>query len=69
MEQLQVVVPSREIAAHLQAAARRDEVAQFKSRQLGRRVVDLSEIGEPPSTPALVEVKSSDGTKGSETPQ
>jgi len=56
MEQLQVVLPTREVAAHLRAAARRDEVAQFKSRQLGRRVSDLSEIGAPPSTPALVEV-------------
>lgn len=55
MEQLQVVLPTREVAAHLRAAARRDEFAQFKSRQLGRRVTDLAEIGAPPSTPALVE--------------
>lgn len=68
MEQSQVRLPT-EVAAHLRAAVRRDEVVAVKSRQLGRRVVDLSEIGAPPSTPVLVEVPSSDGTKGSEKPQ
>lgn len=68
MEQSQIRLPT-EVAAHLRAAVRRDEFVAVKSRQLGRRVVDLSEIGAPPSTPALVEVSSGDGTKGSDKTQ
>ena len=61
MEQSQVRLPS-EVIAHLWAAVRRDEAAAFKSRQLGRRVVDLSEVSPAPAGAALE--SPSDSTAG-----
>lgn len=52
MEQSQVRLPA-EVVAHQRAMVRRDEVAAVKSLQLGRRVVDLSEVAPAPAGPAL----------------